>query len=65
MNVNQIVNMVIRLVMRKVINGGISAGINAVTNRKGKGNTDTGQGPNSGETAKRAKQTIKMARRLR
>ena len=65
MNVNQILNMVIRLVMRKVVNGGINAGINAVSNRKGKGTANTGQGPGSADTAKRAKQTIKMARRLR
>lgn len=67
MNANQIINMVVRMVVRRLIRGGVNAGIDAVGNRmnKGKKSAQTKPAPETGDTVKRARQTIKMARRLR
>ena len=67
MNVNQIVTMVIRMVMRRLLHKGVNAGIDAVGNRVNRGNPvgKQGQSPNAAETTKRAKQAIKIARRMR
>lgn len=66
MNANQIINMVVRMVMRRVLRSGVDAGINAVGNRMNKGKTDaeTGQSPNVADTSKRAKQTMRMGRKI-
>ncbi len=65
MNANQIINIVVRMVMRRLVRSGVNAGIGAVSKRR---NADKDMGakpPNSAETSKRAKQTIRMMRRLR
>ncbi len=67
MNVNQIVTMVIRMVMRRLLRKGVNAGIDAVGNRMSRGNAaeQQGQSLNTAETTKRAKQAMKIARRMR
>lgn len=68
MNMNQVINMVIRQVMRRVINKGVSTGIDVASRKFGsKDAPETGAKPNapdSGATQKRAKQTMRMARRI-
>ena len=67
MNANQVINMVLRVVMRRVVGKGINAGINAVGNKMGKGRPaaeDDAQGPDTQDTAKRAKKSLKVARRV-
>lgn len=65
MNANQIVNMVVRMVMRKLLRSGVDAGVNAVSKRMGQKPGADGKPVKSGDTQKRAKQTVKMMRRLR
>ncbi len=67
MNANQIINMVVRTVMRRVVRSGVNAGIDAVGNRMARGKADgaKGQGPHVADATKRAKQSMKMVRRLR
>ncbi len=66
MNANQIINMVIRMVMRRVLRSGVDAGINAVGNRmnRGKSSAEGTQSPDTAETTKRAKQTMRVARKI-
>lgn len=63
MNVNRIISMVINMVMRRVMRTGVNAGINAVGKRM-PGGKETGPAPDSKQTTKRAKDTIRMARRV-
>ena len=67
MNVNQIINMVVRVVVRRVINSGVNAGIDAVGKRSNRGNADSAQaqGSETADVQKRAKQAMRIARRLR
>lgn len=66
MNANQIINMVVRMVVRRVLRSGMNAGMDAVGKRMGKGKGDAPEGevPNSAETAKRAKQAMRVTRRM-
>ncbi len=68
MNANQIINMVIRQIMRRFINKGIDAGLNAATRRRGAAPDDPDaarrQQTQGRETARRAKQAMRMGRRI-
>ncbi|MBK5932795.1 hypothetical protein C8N32_102163 [Rhodovulum imhoffii] len=69
MNANQLLNMVTRLLMRRVVGKGVDAGINAasraVSKRGGTGQEPQGApNPQVGETAKRAKQAMRVTRRM-
>lgn len=71
MNAGNIVNMIIRLVMRRLIGKGINAGIDAVGSRMSRGKPD-GASPAPGQGSaqarnlgKRARQAMRLARRLR
>ena len=68
MNANQIINMIMRIFIRKAVNKSISAGIGRVAGRGKAPSKMTGQERNhakSGkETVKRARQGMKMARRI-
>ena len=66
MNANQIINMVVRMVMRRVMKSGVEAGMNAVGNRLNLGKTpeEQGQAPDSAQTAKRMKQTMRVTRKM-
>lgn len=69
MNANQIINMVIRMIVRRVIGKGVNAGINAVGRRAGRNQDHAprqgGQGGNaSAETTRRAKQAMRVTRRV-
>ncbi|MBZ8119257.1 hypothetical protein KUD11_11440 [Roseovarius sp. LXJ103] len=63
MNVNSMVNMVVRMVMRRVMSKGINAGMDAATNRMSKGRPEGAQ-VDAAPTQKRAKQTMRMARKI-
>lgn len=68
MNVNQIVNMILRQVMRRFINKGINAGVDMAT-RGRKGNDQDPkaarqQSAQGRDTAKRAKQAMRVGRRI-
>ncbi|WP_299844216.1 hypothetical protein [uncultured Roseovarius sp.] len=65
MNANQIVNMVVRIVMRKLMRSGVNAGMDAVGKRMNRGKEDGPKMTDTAETGKRAKQTMRMMRRLR
>ncbi len=67
MNANQIVNMVVRMVMRRLVRTGVNAGINAAGNRLNKAKPDqaTGKPPETAQSTQRAKQAMRMMRRLR
>ena len=69
MNANQVINMVIRMVMNRVIRSGVNAGINAVGNKMSKGkdagpNEQAGQAPQSAETTKRMRQSLRTTRKI-
>jgi diacylglycerol kinase len=62
------INMIVNIVMRKLINTGVNKGID-LASRKGKGQADStpadhAQASAGKDTAKRAKQMAKMARRI-
>lgn len=69
MNANQIINMILRQVMRRFVNKGIDAGVNMAVRRRGAGSDQdpeaarrqTAQGR---ETARRAKQAMRIGRRI-
>ncbi|WP_298261637.1 hypothetical protein [uncultured Litoreibacter sp.] len=62
---NQIINMVIRMVMRRVINMGINKGIDVAAKRGQRGEDLTPeQRQKAGEHSKRAKQAVRMSRRI-
>ncbi|MCQ0093229.1 hypothetical protein [Roseovarius sp. M141] len=63
MNANQLINMAMRMIMRRLMRRGIDAGIGAVGKRMNNG-SPTGDAPNSKETQKRARSTMKIARRM-
>lgn len=63
MNVNRIISMVINMVMRRVMRQGVNAGINAVGKRMSGGQA-AAPAPDAGQSTKRAKDTIRMARRV-
>ena len=60
---NSIINMVLRLVMRRIVSKGINVGMDAATSRMSKGRPE-GAPIDSGPTQKRAKQTMRMARKI-
>lgn len=68
MNANQLISMALRMIMRRVMRSGVDAGIGAVSRRMSKGKDADGQDapgtPQSGETQKRARDTMKIARRM-
>jgi len=69
MNANQIINMVIRMVMRRVLRSGVDAGMNAVSNRMNRNKSPEEKqaqqgGPDAADTTKRAKQAMRVARRV-
>ncbi|MEQ9258036.1 MAG: hypothetical protein RIG84_02950 [Roseovarius sp.] len=71
MNVNQMVNMIVRMVMRRAVKTGIDKGINAYADQRdaqtGAGDTKGGQkrkAPDSAETRKRMKQSMRMMRKM-
>ncbi len=63
MNANQLITMAIRMIMRRLMRTGVDAGIGAVSNRMNKG-APGGAAPNSSETQKRARSTMKIARKM-
>jgi hypothetical protein len=62
---NQMINMVIRMVMRRVVNMGINKGID-VAAKRGQGGKELTpeQRQAAGKTSKRAKQAVRMSRRI-
>lgn len=68
MNANRMINMVIRMVMRRVMRSGMNAGIGAIGKKMNKGKTEDGNpskdAPETKDTQKRARQSMKMARRM-
>jgi hypothetical protein len=61
MNANQMINMVIRMVMRRLMRSGVNAGMDAMGKRLSK---DGSAAPPASETQKRARSTLKIARRM-
>lgn len=62
---NQMINMVIRMVTRRLINMGINKGIDVAAKRGQRGEDLTPeQRKAAGETTKRAKQAVRMGRRI-
>ncbi len=67
MNANQLINMVIRMVMRRVIGRGINAGIDMAANKMSRGKPEgerRDEDPRGREAANRAKQAMKVTRRM-
>lgn len=64
MNVNQIINMVMRLFLRKAINTGIDKGVGLMSKRKGGGDASPEQAQQGRDNAKRAKQAMRVGRRV-
>jgi len=66
MNADRIISMVIRMVMRRVMRTGVDAGINAVGKRmnRNKDPEKRGKAPDSSESTRRAKKSIRLARRF-
>ena len=66
MNANQIINMVVRMVMRRLLRSGVDAGINAVGKRMNRDKTpeEVGKAPDTGETEKRMRQSMRMSRKM-
>ncbi|SFR44315.1 hypothetical protein [Litoreibacter janthinus] len=62
---NQIINMVTRMVMRRLVNMGINKGID-VAAKRGQGGKEltSEQRQAAGKNAKRAKQAVRMSRRI-
>ncbi len=63
MNANRLVTMAIRMIMRRLMRTGVDAGIGAVSKRVNK-DAPGGAAPNARETQKRARSTMKIARRM-
>ncbi len=63
MNANRLITMAIRMIMRRLMRGGVNAGIGAVSSRMNKG-APGGVAPDAKETQKRARSTMKIARRI-
>ena len=61
---NQIINMVIRQVVRRLVNFGINKGVDVATRRKSNREVSGEQKQASQEKVKRAKQMMRMARRV-
>lgn len=68
MNFNQIINMVVRIVMRRIVGRGVNAGIDIAARKMGKSGdnpeTSARQGAEGRDMAKRAKQSMKITRRM-
>ena len=68
MNMNQVVNMITRLVLRRAIKTGIDAGVNLAAKRRGGDpqNPEAAkhQGAQGKQTAKRARQAMRLSRRI-
>ncbi|MCG6904161.1 MAG: hypothetical protein LJE68_15915 [Rhodobacter sp.] len=68
MNANQIINMVIRQIMRRFISKGIDAGINMASRKRPKAGDDPETvarlGAEGRDNAKRAKQAMRVGRRV-
>ncbi|PTX55387.1 hypothetical protein C8N43_0020 [Litoreibacter ponti] len=62
---NQIINMFMRIVMRKLIKAGINKGVDMAAKRGAAGDELTPeQRQMAGKNKKRAKQSVRMARRI-
>ncbi|EPX81316.1 hypothetical protein [Litoreibacter arenae] len=62
---NQIINMVMRMVLRRLVNMGINKGIDVAAKRGKAGKELTPeQRRGAGEQSKRAKQAVRMSRRI-
>ncbi len=61
---NQMMNMVIRMVMRRLVNLGITKGVDAWAKRQGRDDATPEQKAQTAENKKRAKQAIRMTRRI-
>jgi len=65
MNANQLMSMAMRMIMRRVMRSGVDLGVGAVSKRMSKGKVENdAAAPQSGETQKRARQSMKIARRM-
>lgn len=66
MNVERIINMAVRMVMRQVMRKGVNAGMDAVGRRMAGGKTQDNQAssPEGKQTAKRAKQVMRISRKI-
>lgn len=61
---NQMINMVVRIVVRQLVNLGITKGIDAWANRQGRKDATPEQKAQTAETKKRARQAIRVSRRI-
>ncbi len=69
MNANRIINMVIRMIMNRVIRSGVNAGIDKFSQRgkksaDGQGSADPQQKKQTGDTQKRMRQSMRVARKI-
>lgn len=62
MNANQIINMVVRMVTRRLMRTGVNKGLDMMS--KGKAAKGGQPAPDARETGKRARQTMRIARRF-
>lgn len=63
MNGNTLINMAMRMIMRRLMRGGVNAGIGAFGKHMSKGK-EGGRAPDSKATQKRARETMKISRRI-
>ena len=61
---NGMINMVVRMVMRQAINLGIAKGVDAWAKRQGREDATPEQKAQTAESKKRAKQAIRVTRRI-
>lgn len=62
---NQIINMIVRMVVRRLVMFGITKGADVVAKRRaGTATLTPEQRRQSGETAKRARQALRIGRRM-
>ncbi|MFH0252701.1 hypothetical protein [Roseovarius aquimarinus] len=65
MNANRLINMAMRMIMRRLMRSGVDAGIGAVSKRMSKGKEgQSGPAPETKQAQKRARDTMKIARRM-
>ncbi|MEP2530631.1 hypothetical protein [Shimia sp.] len=66
MNVNQLINMITRMFIRKAMNHGVKAGVNALSSsdNAGRSKPRQKQGGGAPQNTKRAKQAMRVARRV-
>lgn len=66
MNADRIISMVVRMVMRRIMRSGVDAGIDALGRRMNRNKDPERQGkaPDTSEGTRRARKTIRLARRF-